>query len=84
MRVEYTSDAEKDIAALDTKTAKRIVDKIDWYASQSDPLEFAKPLNDPRKLYRFRIGDYRAIFTVRGQAIVMLVLAVKNRKEAYR
>jgi mRNA interferase RelE/StbE len=84
MRVEYSSDAANDIAALDRKTAKRIMDKIDWFASQPDPLYFAKQLKDPRKLYRFRIGDYRAIFTIRGQAIVLLVLAVKNRKEAYR
>lgn len=84
MRVEYSSDAAKDIAALDKKTAKRIMDKIDWFAAQADPLEFSKPLNDRRKLYRFRIGDYRAIFTLRGQTILLLVLAVKNRKEAYR
>lgn len=84
MRVEYTLDAENDLAALDKKTAKRLLDKIDWFASKPDPLKFAKPLKDPRKLYRFRIGQYRAIFTIKGQAIVLLVLAVKNRKEAYR
>ncbi|HVW67235.1 MAG TPA: type II toxin-antitoxin system RelE/ParE family toxin [Candidatus Peribacteraceae bacterium] len=84
MRVEYTSDAQNDIAALDKKAAKRVMDKIDWYASQADPLKFAKRLEDPRKLYRFRIGPYRAIFTLKGQTIVLLVLAVKNRKEAYR
>jgi mRNA interferase RelE/StbE len=84
MRVEFTADAAKDVASLDKKTARRIVDKIDWFASQSDPLKFAKRLQDPRKLYRFRIGEYRAIFTIRGQAIILLVLAVKNQKEAYR
>ena len=85
MRVEYTPDATNDIEALDTKTAKRIVEKIDWFASRSDPLEFAEPLQDRRKLYRFRIGSYRAIFTLlRGKVVVLLVLAVKNRKDAYR
>jgi len=85
MGVEYSLDAEKDIASLGKKTAKRIVDKIDWYASQSDPLKFAEHLHDPRKLYRFRIGSYRAIFTLKkGQVIVLLVLAVKDRKDIYR
>lgn len=85
MRVEYSSDAAKDIAAFGKKTTKRIMDKIDWFASQSDPLEFAEPLQDPRKLYRFRIGSYRAIFTLRkGEVIILLVLAVKDRKEIYR
>lgn len=84
MRVEYSSDAAKDIAALEKRIAKRILDKIDWFAAQEEPLSFAKPLNDPRKLYRFRIGNYRAIFTVRGQTLVLLVLAVKHRKDVYR
>jgi len=84
MRVEYSPDAENDIAALDKRIAKRVMNKIDWFASQSNPLEFAKRLQDPRKLYCFRIGSYRAIFTLKGQAIVLLVLAVKDRKEAYR
>lgn len=85
MRVEYSSDAQDDIARFDKKTAKRILDKIDWYASEPDPLKFAKRLQDPRKLYRFRIGSYRAIFTlIDGNVIILLVLAVKNRKEAYR
>ena len=84
MRVKYTSDAEKDIAVLNKKTAKRIVDKIDWFASQPDPLQFAKRLNDPRKLYRFRIGPNRVIFTLeREQVVVLIVLAVKNRKDVY-
>lgn len=85
MRVEYTSDAGKDVAALDKKTARRIVNKIDWFASQSNPLEFAEPLHDPRKLYRFRIGAYRAIFTIKKDRVtILLVLAVKDRKEIYR
>ncbi len=84
MQVEYSSDAAKDIAALDKKTARRILDKVDWFAAQPDPLGFAKRLNDPRNLYRFRIGSYRAIFTVKGRRLILLVLAVKDRKEIYR
>lgn len=62
------------------------MNKIDWFAESSDPLKFAKPLTDTknRKLYRFRIGQYRAIITIKGQVIILLVLAVKHRKDAYR
>ena len=85
MRVEYTKDAGKDLAALSKQAANRIMDKVDWYAKQSDPCKFAKRLEDPRNLYRFRIGSYRAIFTIqKGQVVILLVLAVKDRKDAYR
>ncbi|MDD5103544.1 MAG: type II toxin-antitoxin system RelE/ParE family toxin [Candidatus Peribacteraceae bacterium] len=85
MNVVYTPDAEEDINRLEWLVAQRIVAKVDWFASQNDPLHFAVPLTGARALYRFRIGDYRAFFTVRRRrVVVLLVLAVKHRSEAYR
>lgn len=85
MRVEYAKGAQKDMARLPTALTRRIADKMDWFAEQEDPLHFAKPLEGKSGLHRFRVGDYRIIATVRsGQIIVLLVLAVKHRSEAYR
>lgn len=35
-------------------------------------------------LYRLRVGDYRVIYTVQDQRLVVLVLQVGNRREVYR
>jgi len=48
-----------------------------------DPFKYANKLTDPRLgSYRFRIGDYRVIFDLDGNKII--VLRVGHRKDIYR
>lgn len=86
MNVVYSEKAIDDLKKLPKETSKRIVKKISFYTNQKDPLDFAKKITDPTLgQFRFRIGDYRAIFDVtKGGKISMLyVLTVKHRKEVY-
>ena len=77
----YTQRAERDIARLDSKTKERIGKTLLRY--QEEPLEYAEKLSDPiLGGYRFRIGDYRVIFDIEGNEIV--VLRVGHRREIYR
>lgn len=81
----FSPDAQKDLLKLQKFIALRVEKKIRWYADQKNPLEFAEPLKGWGKMYRFRIGAYRAIFTIEeGKVVILLVHAVKHRKEAYR
>lgn len=76
----------KELFKLEKDAKKRIVDKMEWFAMQDDPLSFAKTIKG--KLYgshRFRIGDYRVLVEVHNDIVhVLLVLAVRHRKDAYR
>lgn len=83
----YTKSAREDLKNLGRKIARRIIKKIAFYTSQEDPLKFAKPLhNNLLGQYRFRIGDYRAIFDRdrRGNIQILIVLRIKHRKDTYR
>ena len=63
--------------------AKRIAKKMRFYASQKDPLKFAKRLTDYYDgEYRFRIGEYRLTFDVKKDAIY--ILGVKARDKSYK
>ena len=85
MNLEYTKDAINDLKRLDKQIARRITAKRDWFAAQGDPLSFAEPLLHWNKAYRFRIGDYRAIFTVTQNVVsIILVFAIEHRKDIYR
>ena len=78
-------DAEKQIRAFDSVVARRIVKKLQWLASQDDPLRLATVLHNSKiGDARFRIGDYRAIALVdlKGQRIA--IVAVGHRREIYR
>jgi mRNA-degrading endonuclease RelE of RelBE toxin-antitoxin system len=82
MRVLFSTAAEDQLERLPRYLQKRILSKIDAYASQPDPLEFAEPLTGSH-FYRFRVGNYRIIFETLGGGSLW-VLAIKRRDEAYR
>jgi len=77
----YTQRAERDIEKLERKVKDRIGKTLLRY--KEEPLRYAEKLSDPvLGEYRFRIGDYRVIFDVQGNEIV--VLRVGHRREIYR
>ena len=81
MRVQFTYTADAQLDLLPHRLQTRIVGKLEFYSSQSDPLKFAEPLTGSRE-YRFRIGDYRVIFEILHGTL--WVIAIKRRDEAYR
>lgn len=85
MQIVLMAQARKDLHALPRQNAVRVIRKMEWFASQEDPLSFAKRLtNSALGTYRFRIGDYRVLCDVRhGEITVLEVLAVRDRKKAY-
>ncbi|MEK7544878.1 MAG: type II toxin-antitoxin system RelE/ParE family toxin [Patescibacteria group bacterium] len=85
-QVFYTEYARRDLLKLERKIAQRVVKKIAFYSEQEDPLSFAKQLTDSRLgMYRFRIGDYRALFDVdaKGRVFILMILRIKHRKDVY-
>ena len=81
MRVRFTETADEQLDRLPHRLQKRIVEKVEFYSLQSDPLKFAEPLTASNE-YRFRVGDYRVIFEMLHGT--MWVIAIKRRDEAYR
>lgn len=85
--IEYTQGALKDLKKIDPQIASRIVQKISYYTNQKNIFDYATPLigTGPNK-YRFRIGDYRAIFriTPKGQIQILIILTIKHRKDIYK
>lgn len=80
-RLVYTRRAERDIKKLEPKTKDRIGKTLLRYSEE--PLRFAEKLSDPiLGEYRFRIGDYRVVFDVEGDEII--VLRVGHRREIYK
>ena len=85
--VFYTHTAYKDLKIFDKKESKRIVFTIKRYTDNKNPLLKAKKLSGIFKgLYRYRIGDYRAIFDYdeKGKLIIITILTIKHRKDSYK
>ncbi len=79
----YKKPAVKSIQRLSPQIKKRLKQKLEFFASQDDPLSFAKPLTKPADAqYRFRVGNYRVLFDIEQNTIV--VLYVQHRKDVYK
>jgi len=80
---KFKSKAAREVERLPSKIRKRILEKLNFYSSQENPLRFAEKLKDRRfGEYRFRIGDYRALFDVKKHKIT--ILKVGHRKSIYK
>jgi len=79
-------DFNTDLGLLPEDIAVRIIKKIAYYLNTPDPIKHAKALSGKLQgYYRYRIGDYRAIFSVDSDhnLIILVMLRVKHRKDAY-
>jgi mRNA interferase RelE/StbE len=80
-RLVYTQRAVKDIHKLDQNVKSRIGKAL--LRLKADPIGHAKRLtNCSMGTYRFRIGDYRAIFDLDDDKII--ILRVGHRRDIYR
>lgn len=81
--LKIESRAAKDLKSLNVRTQKRIVKKLKFYLNSDDPLAYAKKLSNKADAnYRWRIGNYRAVFDIKKDTIKLL--RVQHRREIYR
>jgi mRNA interferase RelE/StbE len=77
----YTRTAFDDIKKLDPVAKKRIKEKLEQFSFS--PFKYAKKLINPTiGSYRFRVGNYRIIFDIDKNNIV--ILRVGHRREIYK
>ncbi len=81
MKYLFTESARKDLSKLDSAAVEKIQSTLKRYLA--DPLKHAKKLiHFSLGTYRFRIGEYRVIFDIEGQDII--ILRVGHRQSIYR
>lgn len=85
MEVRFTPAAAKQVAALDPQVALRIRRFLTERVVGSDePLALAKRLVGEDDIWRWRVGDYRILFTHEGSQLILLVVEVGHRRDVYR
>ena len=80
--VRWTPRALKEADRLDARIRARVFDAVGGLSV--NPRSVAvKKLVARRDLYRLRVGDIRVLFEIHDGALVVLVLSVGHRSEAY-
>jgi mRNA interferase RelE/StbE len=81
MNIQIQESAIKDLKKIDKSTSKKILHKIknlEYYPDISN----IKKLKNHYPPMRYRIGDYRVLFEIVDDTIV--VVNIKHRKDAYQ
>lgn len=76
--------AARDLARLDRPEARRVVQRINWLASNLDTIRPEVLSGDLAGFFKLRVGDYRVIYEILGAEQILLVHAVGHRREVYR
>ncbi|MCD6383876.1 MAG: type II toxin-antitoxin system RelE/ParE family toxin [Thermoplasmata archaeon] len=80
-KIEYKSSVVKDLRQLDKTVARRILQRIEQDLGENP--DRGTPLSGPFKgLFKYRIGDYRVIYTKTREGI--LILRIGHRSKVYR
>ena len=79
-QIELTETAKDFLKKLQKKDAEIILNKI--YSIRENPYRFLKRLQG-EKLWRLRIGDYRAIVDVIISMNKIVVVRIGHRKNVY-
>jgi mRNA interferase RelE/StbE len=82
-RVEIAAKALRQLEALPKRIKERIDGRILALADDPRPHGVTK-LQGQESCYRIRVGDYRVIYTISDAVLLVLVVEVVNRRDAYR
>ena len=81
--IRFTRAAERGLASLPRPDQRRVDDAILGLAGDPHP-PGSKKLRGAGDLYRMRVGDYRVLYTVEDDRLVVVVVDVGNRRDIYR
>ena len=82
-RIEVKRSAAKALKKIPKPDRRRISEKIDSLAEELPSLEITK-LKGDNPFHRIRVGDYRIIYEIQDEVLVILIVKVGHRKDIYR
>lgn len=83
-RIRWSKRAQDNLAKLDKKVASRIIKKVEQTLAQA-PRDLGEGLQGKqfKGFYKYRIGDWRVVYEIQEQELIVYVLKVGHRSEVY-
>lgn len=82
--VEIARPALRQLKKLDATVRRKISRRIDRLADDPRPPGVVKLTDVDPPVYRVREGQYRILYTIDDEVLIILVVRVAHRSEAYR
>jgi mRNA interferase RelE/StbE len=82
-QIVFTPVARRQLASLDPPTRRRVAHRIEALGVDPRP-PGAEMLKGGQGELRIRIGDWRVIYVVRDEELLVLVIKIGHRRDVYR
>lgn len=82
-RIEIRRSAAKELKKIPKTDLNRIIKRIDSLAEQLPNPEETK-LKGDNPFHRIRVGDYRIVYEILDDVLVILIVKIAHRKDVYR
>jgi mRNA interferase RelE/StbE len=82
-RIEIKPSAADALARIPNPHRRRIARKIDRLAEKPRP-RGARALTGGTSLYRIRVGNYRVVYQIQDDALLVLVVRIGSRGDMYQ
>ena len=81
--IEWKSSALRELRKLPKQVLDRILPAVASLSTDPRP-QGVRKLSGSDHTYRIRVGDYRIVYDVLDLRLVILIIRVRDRKDAYK
>lgn len=81
-RIEFTRRAARDLERLDRRARLRIVEAVAGLGIDPRPAG-VKKLKGADNAWRIRVGDYRVIYEIHDNSVLIVVFRVGHRRDIH-
>ncbi|MEA2111719.1 MAG: type II toxin-antitoxin system RelE/ParE family toxin [Campylobacterota bacterium] len=82
-RLLFDDKVFKDLKNIDKSWQKKILEAIKTKLI-NNPHIGKKLVGDLSPYYRYRVNDYRVIYEIKEDEVVIIIVKIKHRKDVYR
>ena len=82
-QIIITKSIQKQLDNLPNNIQERVYDKISQLAEEPRPDGVVK-LKGYDNEYRIRIGDYRLVYEIQDEQLIVLLVQCKHRRDVYK
>jgi mRNA interferase RelE/StbE len=81
--IKLKKSAAKSLGKMPRSAQRRVADKINSMEANLPSPEITK-MKGSNPFHKVRVGDYRIIYEIQNDVLVILIVKIGNRKNVYR